>query len=59
MFTMRNRRRCEDGMVTSEYAVGTVGSCGVAGALIALTQTDWFNTFITGTLDKIADLLPF
>jgi len=58
MFATRNRHR-EAGMVTSEYAVGTVGSCGVAGALIALTQTDWFNNFITSTLDKITGLLPF
>ncbi len=58
MFSTRKQRR-ETGMVTSEYAVGTVGSCGVAGALIALTQTDWFNNFITSTLDKIANVLPF
>lgn len=56
---LKRHRRLEAGMVTSEYAVGTVGSCGVAGALIALTQTGWFNDFITGTLGRIVDVLPF
>jgi len=59
MRIMRNRRRDEAGMVTSEYAVGTVGSCGVAGALISLAQTDWFEGFIKGFLGTVTDILPF
>ena len=54
-----NRRRLEAGMVTSEYAVGTVGSCGVAGALITLASTDWFQGFIRGFFDRVTGLLPF
>jgi hypothetical protein len=59
MRIIRNRRRDEAGMVTSEYAVGTVGSCGVAGALVTLATTDWAQNFITGLFDKVADILPF
>jgi hypothetical protein len=59
MRIIRNRRRDEAGMVTSEYAVGTVGSCGVAGALITLASTDWFQGFIKGFLNKVTDILPF
>jgi hypothetical protein len=59
MHIIRNRRRQEAGMVTSEYAVGTVGSCGVAGALITLANTDWFQGFIRGFFDRVTGLLPF
>jgi hypothetical protein len=56
---IRNRRRDEAGMVTSEYAVGTVGSCGMAGALITLATSDWAQNLVTGFFDKISDILPF
>lgn len=59
MHIVRNRRQQEAGMVTSEYAVGTVGSCGVAGALITLANTDWFQGFIRGFFDRVTGLLPF
>jgi hypothetical protein len=59
MRIIRNRRHQEGGMVTSEYAVGTVGSCGVAGALITLASTDWFQGFIKGFFDKVTGILPF
>jgi hypothetical protein len=55
----RDRRRQEAGMVTSEYAVGTVGSCGVAGALITLAGTDWFQGFIQNFFEKVTGFLPF
>jgi len=54
-----NRRRQEAGMVTSEYAVGTIGSCGVAGALVTLASSDWAQGFIQGFFDKVSGLLPF
>jgi len=59
MRLINNRRRQEAGMVTSEYAVGTIGSCGVAGALITLAGTDWFQGFVQGFFDKVSGLLPF
>ena len=33
----QNRLRAERGMVTSEFAVGTIGTCGLACVLIALS----------------------
>lgn len=59
MRMVRNRRQLEGGMVTSEYAVGTIGSCGVAGALITLANTDWFQGFIRGFFEKVTGILPF
>ena len=59
MRIIRNRRRQEAGMVTSEYAVGTVGSCGVAGALIGLANSDWFQEFIQGFFNSVTEFLPF
>ena len=59
MRMIRNRRHQERGMVTSEYAVGTIGSCGVAGALISLASSDWFEGFIQGFFDKVTGFLPF
>jgi hypothetical protein len=59
MRMIRNRRQREAGMVTSEYAVGTVGSCGVAGALVALANSDWFQNFIQGFFKSVTDILPF
>jgi len=57
MFRLRRRR--ERGMSTAEYTVGTLGACTIGGALVKIGQSDWFNSFITGLLDKIPDLLPF
>lgn len=59
MRIINNRRQQEEGMVTSEYAVGTVGSCGIAGALVTLASSDWFEGFIKGFFDKVTGLLPF
>lgn len=42
--------RCESGMTTAEYAVGTVGACGLAAVLVHLGADDWF-------LDLVRDLL--
>lgn len=56
---IRRRRRGERGMTTSEYAVGTVGACGIAGVLYQLTQSDFFQNLFTDVIGKISGLLPF
>ena len=53
------RRRGEQGMTTSEYAVGTVGACGVAGVLYQLTNSEFFTNLFTDVIGSVTDLLPF
>ncbi len=36
----------EDGMVSAEYAVGTVATTGIAGILVWLAQQEWFRSGI-------------
>jgi len=55
----RLRSRDERGMTTSEYAVGTVGTCGIAGVIATLVQSDWFESMMTGIFDQFTELLPF
>ncbi|MBM7824518.1 hypothetical protein JOD55_000345 [Arcanobacterium pluranimalium] len=38
--------RAEAGMVTAEYAIGTVASAGMAGILLWLIKQDWFRELI-------------
>jgi hypothetical protein len=57
--TPLRRRRDERGMTTSEYAVGTVGACGVAGVLYELAKTDFFQNLLSDVIGQIWDLLPF
>jgi hypothetical protein len=57
--TRLRRRRDERGMTTSEYAVGTVGACGVAGVLYELAKTDFFQNLLSDVIGQIWDLLPF
>lgn len=52
-------RAHEQGMTTSEYAVGTVGACTVGGAIYTIATSDWFNNFIKGVFEKGVELLPF
>jgi Flp pilus assembly pilin Flp len=54
-----HRRRDERGMTTSEYAVGTVGACGVAGVLYELANSGFFQKLLTDVISGIWDLLPF
>ncbi|KTF04637.1 MULTISPECIES: DUF4244 domain-containing protein [Trueperella] len=35
--------QAESGMVSAEYAVGTVATTSIAGILIWLVQQDWFR----------------
>jgi hypothetical protein len=53
------RRRGERGMTTSEYAVGTVGACSVAGLLYELSNTGLFQDLFSNVIGKVWDLLPF
>ena len=53
------RRRDERGMTTSEYAVGTVGACSVAGVLYELASSDFFQDLFSDVIGKVWDLLPF
>ncbi len=52
-------RRDERGMTTSEYAVGTVGACGVAGVLYQLANSGFFTSLFTDVIGGVVDLLPF
>lgn len=52
-------RRDDTGMSTAEYAVGTVGACGLAGVLTKLAQTDWFQGLVKGVIGNITEWLPF
>ncbi|WP_035277033.1 DUF4244 domain-containing protein [Actinotignum schaalii] len=38
----------EAGMTTTEYAVGTLGACAIAGILYWLSQQDWMRELIAG-----------
>lgn len=43
----------EDGMVSAEYAVGTVATTGIAGILVWLAQQDWFREGIAAIFKAI------
>jgi hypothetical protein len=56
---MFNRlRRRDDGMTTSEYAVGTLGACTIGGVLVKIGQSEWFGDMVKGLIDRIPGLLP-
>ena len=42
----------ESGMTTSEYAIGTVGACAIAGILIWAARQDWLRELISGMFKK-------
>ncbi len=51
--------RDERGMTTAEYAVGTVGACGLAGVLLQIAQSDWFGALVQDIIGRIVNWLPF
>ena len=51
--------RDERGMTTSEYAVGTVGACGVGGVLYEIATSGWFADLFKDVIGGVVDLLPF
>lgn len=53
------RHRDDAGMSTAEYAVGTVGACGLGGTLVKLAQSDWFGNLVKGVIDNVTQWLPF
>ncbi|MFT4298763.1 MAG: DUF4244 domain-containing protein [Aeromicrobium sp.] len=56
----RSRRsRDERGMSTSEYAVGTVGACGIGGLLVQIAQSEWFGNLLRDIFEKIPSLNLF
>lgn len=42
----RKQGEAEPGMVTAEYALGTVATTGIAGILIWLSQQEWLREAI-------------
>ncbi|MBA2740307.1 MAG: DUF4244 domain-containing protein [Nocardioidaceae bacterium] len=57
--SLRAPRRDERGMTTSEYAVGTVGACGVGGVLYELASSGWFQDLFKDVIGNLVGLLPF
>jgi hypothetical protein len=55
----KSRRRNDDGMTTSEYAVGTVGACSIAAILYQLAHSDWFTGRLQDIFEGISGVLPF
>ena len=53
------RRRHDAGMTTSEYAVGTVGTCSIAAILYQLARSDWFTGMLQGVFERVTGVLPF
>ncbi|KAA1380774.1 DUF4244 domain-containing protein [Aeromicrobium fastidiosum] len=53
------RTRDEQGMSTSEYAVGTLGACTIGGVLVKIGQSEWFGDLVRDLFDKIPSILPF
>lgn len=47
------QRRDDTGMTTAEYAVGTVGACGIAGVLMTLVESEWFGDLIKSIFEFV------
>jgi hypothetical protein len=45
-------RDSEAGMTTSEYAVGTIATCGAGGLLYQLVTSEWFGNLIQSILEQ-------
>lgn len=43
----------EDGMVSAEYAVGTVATTSIAGILVWLAQQEWFREGVAAIFKAI------
>lgn len=44
---------CEDGMVTTEYAIGTVAATSLGGILVWIIQQDWFRDALVSIFKAI------
>ncbi|QRV02085.1 DUF4244 domain-containing protein [Arcanobacterium phocisimile] len=47
------RRGVENGMVSAEYAVGTIATTSIAGVLIWIVQQDWFKELFVALFKMI------
>ncbi len=54
----RNKNN-ERGMATAEYAVGTVGACGVGGILYKVGTSEWFQSLLQDVFTRMIGTLPF
>ena len=50
-------RRSEQGMTTSEYAVGTVAACGFGGVLYKLLTSETVVELLTNVVRHAFDIL--
>lgn len=48
-----NQTKAEPGMVTAEYALGTVATTGIAGILIWISQQEWLREAIVAIFKLI------
>jgi len=51
--------RDDRGMTTAEYAVGTVGACGLGGVLLKIAESDWFGALVQDIIGRAVHWLPF
>lgn len=56
---INKKNRKEQGMATAEYAVGTVGACGVGGILYKVGTSEWFQNLVQSVFERIVATLPF
>ncbi|MCI5825985.1 MAG: DUF4244 domain-containing protein [Arcanobacterium sp.] len=50
---VKRNSEAEAGMVTAEYALGTVATTGIAGILIWLSQQEWLRDLIADIFRRI------
>lgn len=56
---IRRSRRDESGATTAEYATTCGVGVGFSGLLYTIMTSEAGRSFIEGTIDKLAGLLPF
>lgn len=54
---MAKRKRDERGMTTAEYAVGTVATVSIVGALIGFVNNEAFRKILEGIIRAIVDVI--
>ena len=50
--TLSRLRKCDDGLSTAEYAIGTIAVAGLGGLLIRLLTSDWFFGLLQGIFSR-------
>lgn len=51
--TLTHPSHLESGMVTAEYALGTVATTGIAGVLIWISQQEWFRDLLANLFKQL------